>query len=99
LSSDLQAIRNIEQGQGQPQQKKPVYYAFKYLNSPETQRQYPRRLKMLIEHVGLAGDSLEAQGQTFLEMTREKPQWAQEKIIEFIDFHKQWSKVRVPTKF
>jgi hypothetical protein len=54
---------------------------------------------MLFEHVGLAGDSLEAQGQTFLEMTREKPQWAQEKIIEFIDFHKQRSKVRVPKNF
>ncbi len=54
-----QAITNIverEQGQEQEQeQKNPISYAFKYLNSPETQRQYPRRLKLLFEHIGLAG--------------------------------------------
>src|ERR687887_527651 len=27
-------------------QTKPVLYAFKYLNSPDTQRQYPKRLKL-----------------------------------------------------
>lgn len=32
---------------------------------------------------------LEAQGQAFLDKIREDPQWAQEKIIDFIDFHKQ----------
>jgi hypothetical protein len=32
---------------------------------------------------------LEAQGQTFLDKTRGNPQWAQEKIIDFIDFHKK----------
>lgn len=78
-------IRNIEQ----EQKKNPVSYAFKYLNSPETQRQYPKRLKLLFDHVGLTGDSLEAQGQAFLDKTRENPQWAQEKIIDFIHLHKQ----------
>jgi hypothetical protein len=83
-----QAIRNIEQGQ-----KNPVSYAFKYLNSPQTQRQYPKRLKLLFDHIGLTGEeedsSLEAQGQAFLDKTRENPQWAQAKIIDFIDFHKK----------
>jgi hypothetical protein len=32
---------------------------------------------------------LEAQGQAFLDKTRENPQWAQAKIIDFIDFHKK----------
>jgi hypothetical protein len=59
------------------------------LNSPETQRQYLKRLKLLFDHVGLTGDSLEAQGQAFLDKTRENPRWAQEKIIDFIHFHKQ----------
>jgi hypothetical protein len=70
-------------------EENPVSYAFKYLNSPETQRQYPKRLKLPFDHVGLTGDSLEAQGQAFLDKTRENPQWAQEKIIDFIHFHKQ----------
>lgn len=80
----------MQLGQEQEDQKNPVSYAFKYLNSPETQRQYPKRLKLLFDHIGLAiGDSLEAQGQAFLYKTRENPQWAQEKIIDFIHFHKQ----------
>src|SRR5919201_6780274 len=29
-------------------QTKPVLYAFKYLNSPDTQRQYPERLKLFL---------------------------------------------------
>ena len=91
-----QAISNIvEREHEQEEQKNPVSYAFKYLNSPETQRQYPKRLKLLFDHVGLNGggggdsSSLEAQGQAFLDKTRENPQWAQEKIIDFIHFHKQ----------
>lgn len=82
----MQAIREKEIALHRNQ----VSYAFKYLNSPETQRQYSRRLKLLFDHVGLAGgDSLEVQGQAFLNMTRENPQWAQDKIIDFIHFHKQ----------
>jgi hypothetical protein len=77
-----QAIGNIEREQGEEQeqeqeeQKNPVSYAFKFLNSPETQRQYPKRLKLLFDHIGLAGgedysssSSLEAQGQAFLDKT------------------------------
>jgi hypothetical protein len=89
-----QAISNIEQGQEQ-EQKNLVSYVFKYLNSPETHRQYPKRLKLLFDHVALGEeeeeeeDSLEAQGQAFLDKTREDPQWAQEKTINFIDFQKK----------
>jgi hypothetical protein len=88
LHNQATTINNIEQRE--QEQKNPVSYAFKYLNSPQTQRQYPRRLKLFLDHVGLPGDSsLEAQGQTFLDKTRGNPQWAQEKIIDFIDFHKK----------
>jgi hypothetical protein len=62
-------MRNI----AQEQKKNPVSYAFKYLNSPETQRQYPKRLKLPFDHIGLTGDSLEAQVQAFLDKTRENP--------------------------
>jgi hypothetical protein len=98
LQHHPQAIGNteLEQGQEQAQQQKNrLSYAFKYLNSPETQRQYPKRLKLFFDHIGLdigdssSSSSLEAQRQAFLDKTRENPQWAQEKIIDFIHFHKQ----------
>jgi hypothetical protein len=43
-------------------QKTPVAYAFTYLNSPATVKQYPKRLQAFFEFVGLKGD-LEQQGQ------------------------------------
>jgi hypothetical protein len=65
-----------------------VSYAFKYLNSPYAKRQYPRRLKLFFDHLKLAGE-LEEQGQTFLDKAKDNPHWAQESIIDFIDFHKK----------
>jgi hypothetical protein len=50
----LQTIKNIGQ-QEQNNNNNPVSYAFKYLNSPENQRQYPRRIKLFFDHVGLTG--------------------------------------------
>jgi hypothetical protein len=68
--------------------ERPVSYAFKYLNSQYAKRQYPRRLKLFFDHLGLAGE-LEEQGQAFLDKAKENPHWAQETIIDFIDFHKK----------
>jgi hypothetical protein len=68
--------------------KKPVSYAFKYLNSPYSKMQYPRRLKLFFDHLELAGE-LEEQGQAFLDKAKENQHWAQESIIDFIDFHKK----------
>jgi hypothetical protein len=70
-------------------QTKPVSYAFTYLNSPDTQRQYPKRLKLFFDHVGLPGKNLEEQGQAFLDKARENQQWAEENILLFLNFHKQ----------
>jgi hypothetical protein len=36
-------------------QSTPVFYAFKYLNSSESQRKYPERLKLFFNHIGLTG--------------------------------------------
>ena len=83
--------------------KKPVSYAYKYLNSPYAKLQYPRRLKLFFDHLKLSaaakegggagvveGDDLvEEQGQAFLDKAKENPRWAQEMIIDFIDFHKK----------
>jgi hypothetical protein len=68
--------------------KEPVSYAFKYLNSTYAKRQYPRRLELFFDHLELAGE-FEEQGQAFLDKAKENPQWAQESIIDFIDFHKK----------
>jgi hypothetical protein len=68
--------------------REPVSYAFKYLNSPYAKRQYPRRLKLFFDHLELAGE-LEEQGQAFLDKAKDNPHWAQESIIDFIDFHKK----------
>jgi hypothetical protein len=70
-------------------QIKPVSYAFKYLNSPDTQRQYPKRLKLFFDHVELPGKDIEVQGQAFLDIARENQHWAEEKILLFLDFQKQ----------
>jgi hypothetical protein len=84
--------RNIEQEQKQEQEQKknPVSHAFKYLNLPETQRQYPKRLKLLFDHVGLTGDSLWKLGsKPFWKRLEKIHSWVQEKIIDFKHFHKQ----------
>jgi hypothetical protein len=70
-------------------QTNPVLYAFKYLNSQETQRQYPKRLKLFFEHIKMPGKDIEEQGQAFLEKATGNKQWAGEKIFLFLDFHKQ----------
>ncbi|MDQ3807747.1 MAG: hypothetical protein M3298_06215 [Thermoproteota archaeon] len=69
--------------------KEPVSYALIYLNSPYAKRQYPRRLKLFFDHLELAGESVEEQGQAFLDKAKENPHWAQESIINFLDFHKK----------
>jgi hypothetical protein len=51
-------------------QTNPVLYAFKYLNSPQTQRQYPKRLKLFFDFLGFlrdGGGDLGQQGQAFLD--------------------------------
>jgi len=83
----------MQQQEQQHATAKPVSYAFKYLNSPYAKMQYPRRLKLFFDHLNLLGDGgggdLEEQGQAFLDKARENPRWAQESILDFIDFHKK----------
>jgi hypothetical protein len=47
-------------------------------------------LKLFFDYIGLPRNSLEEQGQAFLEKARSENQhWAQENIMRFSDFHKQ----------
>jgi integrase len=67
----------------------PVRYAFLYCNSPSTQRQYPKRLKIFFDFAGVEGADLEEQGQAFLDQTRQDPEWANQRIMEYLDYHRQ----------
>ena len=58
------------------------------LKSSEARRQYPKRLKMIFDFLGLPG-SLEEQASDFLEKAGKNVQWAQDSIISFLDFHNQ----------
>jgi integrase len=78
-----------------PAKKLPVKYAFMYCRSPSTQRQYPKRLKMFFDHIGLLssdgggeGTDLEDRGQAFLDKARKDPEWANQKIMEYLDYHR-----------
>jgi hypothetical protein len=67
-------------------QQTPVAYAFIYLNSSNTANQYPKRLQLFFEILGLQGENLEQQGQAFLdEVKKNGPQWAQEQIMMYMD--------------
>jgi hypothetical protein len=93
--TELQATTTTQAEQQPPpsilllRQTNPVLYAFKYLNSPETQRQYPKRLKLFFDYIEMPGKDIEKQGQAFLEKATGNKQWAEEKIFLFLDFHKQ----------
>jgi integrase len=73
---------------GQSYNKKPVAYAFIYVNSPQTKIQYPKRLKLFFDFIGLKGD-LEEQGTAFLKQARQDETWASEQLMFFMDHHKQ----------
>jgi hypothetical protein len=63
--------------------------SFRYaLKSSEARRQYPKRLKMLFDFLGLPG-SLEEQASEFLRGARRDIQSCQDGIISFLDFHNQ----------
>lgn len=58
------------------------------LKSSEARRQYPKRLKLLFDFIGLSG-SLEEQASEFLKRAIQDIQTCQDSIIGFLDFHKQ----------
>jgi len=58
------------------------------LKASETKRQYPRRLKVLLDFLKLEGD-LELQSKEFLEKAKQNPQWAQNPIMQFIAVQKE----------
>ena len=55
------------------------------LKAPESKRQYPRRFKMFLDYLNLKG-TIQEQAKQFLVKARANPQWAQDNLIQFIDY-------------
>jgi hypothetical protein len=55
------------------------------LKAPESKRQYPRRFKMFLDYLNLKG-TIKEQAKQFLAKARTNPQWAQDNLIQFIDY-------------
>jgi hypothetical protein len=60
------------------------------LKSPETKRQYPRRFKVFLDFLDLK-DYLEEQAKQFLLSARRNRQWAEDNLMQFINFQKERS--------
>ena len=73
--------------QPQQQQENPMV-AFMYgIKSPETKRQYPRRLTRFLDFLNFDGiDTIEEQAKIFLSMALANSQWAEECFMRFVGF-------------
>jgi hypothetical protein len=58
------------------------------LKSSEAWRQYPRRLKLFFDFIGIRGD-LDKQGQQFLEDFRKDVGRKQKNLMRFLGYHKE----------
>jgi hypothetical protein len=87
MSDLLSLTEKNEEKQGITQQS-PLYSFMYALKSSEARRQYPKRLKMLFDFLGLPG-SLEEQANEFLDKARQNIQWSQDSIMKFLDYHKE----------
>jgi hypothetical protein len=70
---------------------KPVSYAFMFCNSPSTKAQYPRRLKLFFDFIGLEGEHLEEQGQAFIDHAKQEEEraWSSQQIMMYLGNQKQ----------
>jgi hypothetical protein len=61
------------------------------VKSPESKRQYPRRLKMFLDFLGFGG-VLKEQVKEFLRIAKENPEWVQNSLIQFISYQNDRAK-------
>ena len=83
--------RKSEKSQEQQlQQQEDPMASFTYaLRAPETKRQWPRRLKVVFDYMGLSSSSIEDQAKEFVDRTTNNPKWAQGNLIRFLNFQRQ----------
>jgi hypothetical protein len=68
-----------------PVTENPIDVFLYAVKSPESKRQYPRRFKMFLDFLGLAG-VLDEQAKEFLRDAKSNPQWAQNSLIQFVSY-------------
>jgi hypothetical protein len=56
------------------------------LKAPEMRRQWPRRLKVLLDFLKLDGITMEEKAKQFMIKARLNQQWAQDNMMKFIAF-------------
>ena len=62
---------------------------FRYaLESPESQRQYPRRFKVFLDYLGLNG-TIQQQAIQFANKAASDPKWFHESFMKFIVYQKE----------
>ena len=83
-------ILQKEKGGSEPETKAddPLSIFLYALRAPETKRQYPKRLKVFLDYLGLGGN-LQDQAKQFLTKAKQNPQWAQCSLMQFISFQKE----------
>jgi hypothetical protein len=70
-------------------QTTPVQFAFVRTRSPLTKKQYQRRLKQFFDYLGLSGDTIEDQAQTFLARAKnESEYWVEDSILLYMNSQK-----------
>jgi hypothetical protein len=70
------------------EQQEPMSNFLYALKAPESKRQYPRRFKMFLDFLKLQG-TIEEQAMEFLIRARQSPEWAQDNLIQFIDYQNE----------
>jgi hypothetical protein len=70
-------------------QTTPVEFAFSYIKSPSTKKQYPQRLKLFFDYIGVQGNSMEEQGRAFLAQAKSTKYWAEDNVLRFLLFQKE----------
>lgn len=72
----------------QPTTNDPISEMLFALKSPESKRQYPKRLKVFMDHLNLDGD-INGQARLLLNKAFEDPKWLENSIIRFIQAQMQ----------
>jgi integrase len=92
----------------QQKKKTPVSYAYSFVPSEVTRKQYKRRLKLFFDHVGMEDlglkerkemtkeekeaiidENVNAQGQTFLDNSRQDSEYASQQIMEYLVYQRE----------
>jgi hypothetical protein len=59
------------------------------LKAPETKRQYPKRIEIFLNFVGITGSNIDEKLVNFYDQVKTNSNWLQNALISFITFQKE----------